>query len=281
MYAPAAMTKSNWSPAIGECVNTPAGQATVTEIYYDGDLGLVWSDHPEDVYSLPVSDVTPKRRRSPSPVTTSKKRQRGGTTYTKQMTTSKEDQNAMFVEYLQTLGRDMRQLRVMVLDTRACHSIRALVGAGVQPSRIYVPQPDADEAAAIKRQFPTVRAYSGRKMGDLIWELAGSKTQFDGILGDYCGMPGSVGKKNTPMDDVSNLFRYDMLAETAVVTQTICARSRTTSATKFSGLRMLKNHLSKKIRQNNRRMRRTKTYTYTDPGSQTMCHLRCIVGTSR
>ena len=133
------MTKSNWSPAIGECVDTPAGQATVTEIYYDGDLGLVWSDHPEDVYSLPVSDVTQKRRRrSPSPVTTSKKRQRGGTTYTKQMTTSKTDQNAMFVEYLQALGRDMRQLRVMVLDTRACHSIRALVGLGdVDPRRLH------------------------------------------------------------------------------------------------------------------------------------------------
>jgi hypothetical protein len=206
------------------------------------------------------------------------KRPRNGS-YKKDLTptVSKTEQNMVFVEYLRSLGLPMKQLHVLVLDTRMLRTTRMLLAAGLMPSHIYIPQPDTVEAAHMLAEYPTLRVFAGLKAGDLIWKMADRKVCFHGALLDYCGMPGNLGTKNMPLDDMDNLLRYKLLADQAVLTQTVCARSHKKVTHKFEGFKHLMETTKKCALRDGRRMRKAQGLTYTDPGSQTMCHFRCIL----
>ena len=148
------------------------------------------------------------------------KRPRSNAAYTKDLTStvSKTEQNTAFVAYLRSLGLPMKSISVLVLDTRMLRTTRMLLAAGLMPSHIYIPQPDKVEAAHMLKECPTLRVSAGLKAGDLIWKMAGRGTRLHGALLDYCGMPGDVGIKNTPVDDMDNLLRYNVLQDQAVVT---------------------------------------------------------------
>ena len=201
------------------------------------------------------------------------------TMYTKDRTptVSKTQQNTSFLAYLQTLDIPMKKLIVLVLDTSMLRTTRLLLDAGLLPSHIYIPQPDMVEAAMMLEQFPTLKVFAGIKAGDLVWELADRPIRLHGALLDYCGAPGKVGRKNMPADDVANLFRYNLLADHAVLTQTICARSCVRVTQKYEGLKYLVKTIENCARRLGRRLYKSKEIVYTDPGSQTMCHFRCIV----
>jgi hypothetical protein len=190
---------------------------------------------------------------------------------------SKTEQNTAFVEYLQSLGLPMKQLYVLVLDTSRLRTTRLLLAAGLMPSHIYIPQPDAVEAACMLETYPTLRVFAGLKAGDLIWKMADRNVLFHGALMDYCGVPGIIGRKNTPVDDMNNLLHYNLLADQAVLTQTVCARSHVKVTRKFEGFKHLVQTIKKCARRDGRLLRKSQGITYTDPGSQTMCHFRCIL----
>jgi DNA-binding GntR family transcriptional regulator len=126
-------------------------------------------------------------------------------------------------------------------------------------------------------EYPTLRVFAGLKAGDLIWKMADRNVRFHGALMDYCGMPGVLGKKNMPADDMDNLLRYNLLADQAVLTQTVCARSHRKVTRKFEGFQHLVETIKKCALRDGRLLRQAQGLTYTDPGSQTMCHFRCIL----
>jgi hypothetical protein len=90
-------------------------------------------------------------------------------------------------------------------------------------------------------------------------------------------MPGAVGTQNTPVDDMDNLLRYNVLHAQAVLTQTVCARSCVKVSQKYQGFKYLVKAIQSSARRDGRRVYNTKKFVYTDPGSQTMCHFRCIL----
>jgi hypothetical protein len=199
--------------------------------------------------------------------------------YTKDLTptVSKTEQNTAFVVYLRSLGLPMKSIYVLVLDTSMLRTTRLLLAAGLLPSHIYIPQPDSVEASRMLEQYPTLRVFAGLKAGDLIWKMADRGVRFHGALMDYCGMIGAVGSKNTPVDDMMNLLRYNLLADQAVLTQTVCARSCVKVSYKYEGFKTLVKTIRNSAGRDGRRVSKTKQLIYTDPGSQTMCHFRCIL----
>ena len=272
---------------IGDQVMTSDGRAIVRVIYPDGDMALTWGSD-QTMYTLSPWQVwfpTARAHRvQKRPLKTKTKRSQklkkqkcASRTYHKDRTPSKDKQNDGFVQALQRINVACYAHRVLVLDTKYCRSIDALRAIGVWSSRIYVPQPDADEAQRIKRQHPTVRVYPGIKAGDLIWQLANTSIKFSGLLLDYCGMPGDRGHKNTPLDDVENVFRYNLLEDQSVVTCTICARSCQRTTEKFSEFKRLVSTFRTLARQYGMKLSRLTTMVYTDPGSQTMCHVRFVL----
>ena len=192
-------------------------------------------------------------------------------------TLSKTEQNMAFLVYLRSLGLPMKKLSVLVLDTSVLRTTRLLLAAGLVPSHIYIPQPDTVEAVRMLEKYPTLRVFAGLKAGDLIWKMADRGVRFHGALMDYCGMAGKVGTKIMPMDDVTNLFRYSLLADQAVLTQTVCARSHVRVTQKYEGLKSIVKTIRNCSRRDGRSMCKAKELIYTDPGSQTMCHFRCII----
>jgi hypothetical protein len=192
-------------------------------------------------------------------------------------TVSKTEQNTAFVVYLRSLGLPMKTISVFVLDTSMLRTTRVLLAAGLLPSHIYIPQPDPAEASRMLEQYPTLRVFAGLKAGDLIWKMADRGVRFQGALMDYCGMAGSVGSKNSPVDDMVNLLRYNLLADQAVLTQTVCARSCVKVSQKYEGFKTLVKTVRNSAGRDGRRVSKTKQLIYTDPGSQTMCHFRCIL----
>ena len=289
---------------VGDVVDTTEGSAIVQDVYADGDLALSFPDYtsPHEIFSMSPADVSPsnkvrrssrlksktvvplrqgptKRHRSPAKkqVLTPTKKQRSA--YTKDQTpmVSKTEQNTAFVEYLRSLGLPMKQLYVLVLDTSRLRTTRLLLAAGLVPSHIYIPQPDAVEATCMLETYPTLRVFAGLKAGDLIWKMADRNVRFHGALMDYCGVPGIIGRKNTPVDDMNNLMHYRLLADQAVLTQTVCARSPVKVTRKFEGFRHLVQTIKKCALRDGRLLRKAQGITYTDPGSQTMCHFRCIL----
>jgi hypothetical protein len=255
---------------IGDVLDTADGPARLLTIHPDGDLELEWDCTPGEVYTISPWLV---RGRTHDQQTDKRERQ----TYTKHILQplSKSRQNTAFVQYLGTLGRPMRELVVLVLDTRACHTINALLLAGLLPSRIYIPQPDVEEAHHIQQTHPTVKVFPGYRAGDLIWHLAGTQTRFHGMFLDYCGMPGDIGRKNTPADDLSNIQKYRLLQDRAVLAHTTCARSHQRVTRKFDSFLTLLAQERKIFRGHN--VYKTKRTIYTDPASQTMCHYQCIL----
>jgi hypothetical protein len=175
----------------------------------------------------------------------------------------------------------MKKLSVLVLDTSVLRTTHMLLTAGLMPSHIYIPQPDLVEAARMLEQYPTLRVFAGLKAGDLIWKMADRGVRFHGALMDYCGMAGKTGTKNTPMDDVVNLFRYNLLQDQAVLTQTVCARSCVQVTEKYEGLRSLVKTIQNCSRRSGQRVYKAKELIYTDPGSQTMCHYRCVIANQK
>jgi hypothetical protein len=192
-------------------------------------------------------------------------------------TLSKTEQNTAFLVYLRSLGIPMKKLSVLVLDTSVLRTTRMLLAAGLMPSHIYIPQPDVVEATLMLDQYPTLRVFVGLKAGDLIWKMADRGVRFHGALMDYCGMPGKIGRKNTPVDDMASLLRYNLLADQAVLTQTVCARSCVQVTEKFESFKYLVRIIRNCSRHDGRRLYKAKELIYTDPGSQTMCHFRCIL----
>jgi hypothetical protein len=190
---------------------------------------------------------------------------------------SKTEQNTTFVAYLRSLGVAMKSISVLVLDTSMLRTTRMLLAAGLMPSHIYIPQPDAVEASRMLEQYPTLRVFSGLKAGDLIWKMADRGVRFQGAMMDYCGMAGAMGTKNTPVDDMINLLRYNLLDDRAVLTQTVCARSCMKVIQKYEGFKNLMKTIRNSAGRDGRRLSKTKQLIYTDPGSQTMCHFRCIL----
>ena len=267
---------------VGDDVNTTEGPAIVQRIYSDGELELSFPEHtaPAELFTMAPVHVSPctKRRRSEHNVVDTKRRR-----YKKDQTptASKTEQNAAFLLYLRTLDIPMKKLSVLVLDTSMLRTTRTLLAAGLLPSHIYIPQPDRVEAARMLEQYPTLRVFAGLKAGDLIWNMADRSIQFHGALMDYCGAPGQDGQKNTPMDDMTNLFRYDLLSDHAVLTQTVCARSCVRTFQKYAGFKSLVKTIRKRSRLDGRRLYKAKELIYTDPGSQTMCHFRCILKTTQ
>lgn len=190
---------------------------------------------------------------------------------------SKSEQNTAFLVYICSLGIPMKKLSVLVLDTSMLRTTRMLLAAGLMPSHIYIPQPDEAEATRMLEQYPTLRVFAGLKAGDLIWKLADRGIKFHGALMDYCGMPGKIGRKNAPVDDMVNLFRYNLLQDHAVLTQTVCARSCVQTSRKYDGFKSLVKSIRNHTRLDGRRLYKAKELIYTDPGSQTMCHFRCML----
>jgi hypothetical protein len=285
---------------VGDAVDTTEGRAIVHKVYADGDLALSFPDYtfPDELFTMSPADVSRSTKRCRPSRTPSKsvvpenarptKRQRYSdrnpvlvptTTYTKDHfpVVSKTEQNTVFVAYLRTLGLPMKQLYVLVLDTSVLRTTHMLLAAGLMPSHIYIPQPNGVEAARMLEAYPTLRVFAGLKAGDLIWKLADRGVRFHGAMMDYCGAPGTIGRKNTPVDDMDNLLRYNLLADQAVLTQTVCARSCRKVTQKFEGFKHLVTTIQKCARRDGRRMRKAQGITYTDPGSQTMCHFRCIL----
>ena len=125
--------------------------------------------------------------------------------------------------------------------------------------------------------YPTLRVSAGLKAGDLIWKMADRKVRFHGALLDYCGAGGIIGRKNMPADDMANLLRYNLLADQAVLTQTVCARSCVCVMEKFESFKYLVKTIRSCSRSDRRRVTKAKELIYTDPGSQTMCHFRCVI----
>ena len=232
------------------------------------------SHHKEERVPRPVQ----RQRSSPKKdIPGSTKRQRTVSTYTKDVTVSKTEQNTAFLAYLRSLGIPMKNLFVMVLDTSRLRTTRMLLAAGLLPSRIYIPQPSGVEAAQMLKQYPTLRVFAGFKAGDLIWKMADRKVRFHGALLDYCGASGQIGRKNMPVDDMANLLRYNLLADQAVLTQTVCARSCVRVMEKFESFKYLVKTVRSCSRRDRRRVTKAKELIYTDPGSQTMCHFRCVI----
>ena len=216
----------------------------------------------------------PMKRQRSSP-----KKDRTVSTYKKHLTStvSKTEQNTAFLGYLRSLGIPMKNLVVLVLDTSRLRTTRMLLAAGLLPSRIYIPQPNGVEAAQMLKQYPTLRVFAGLKAGDLIWKMADRKVRFHGALLDYCGAGGKIGRKNMPVDDMANLLRYNLLADQAVLTQTVCARSSVRVTEKFQNFKYLVKTVRGCSRRDRRRVTKAKELIYTDPGSQTMCHFRCVI----
>ena len=196
---------------------------------------------------------------------------------TRRITVSKTEQNAAFLAYLRSLDIPMKHLFVLVLDTSMLRTTRMLLAAGLVPSHIYIPQPDAVEASRMLEHYPTLRVFAGLKAGDLIWKMADRGVRFHGALMDYCGAPGKIGSKNTPTDDMNNLLHYNLLEDQAVLTQTVCARSCVKVSKKYEGFTRLVKTIRNSAGRDGRRVLKTKKTIYTDPGSQTMCHFRCIL----
>ena len=76
---------------------------------------------------------------------------------------------------------------------------------------------------------------------------------------------------------MANLFRYDLLSDNAVLTQTVCARSHVQTFQKYAGFKSLLKNLRRYARLDGRRLYKAQKLIYTDPGSQTMCHFRCTL----
>jgi len=231
--------------------------------------------------SAVVADVPRlvKRQRFLSKIVVDLPRSGRTSTYTKDQTgtVSKTEQNTAFLRYLCSLNIPVKKLQVLVLDTSILRTTRMLLAAGLLPSHIYIPQPDEVEATRMLEQCPTLRVFAGLKAGDLIWKMADRNIKFHGALLDYCGAPGQYGRKNTPMDDLANLFRYKLLSDTAVLTQTVCARSHVRTFQKYAGFKAMRKSIRTYSRLDKRRLYKAKEIIYTDPGSQTMCHFRCIL----
>jgi hypothetical protein len=273
---------------VGEEVETTEGIAIIKQLYNDGDMALSFPTYrdPTELFTMSPKDIlrktkkkTNKRRLGHCQESNVRKKikQTGNYNKDRHNAPSKTEQNDAFVTYLHALGKEMKSLRVIVLDTHMLRTTRTLLAAGILPSHIYIPQPDIKEAKIMSKLYPTLRVYPGIKVGDLIWTLADKKITFDGVMMDYCGMPGYLGQKNTPVDDVTNLFHYNILSKNAVLTQTVCARSCTRTLTKFEGFTRLVKTVHTAVRRNKRKIYKARENIYTDPGSQTMCHFRCVV----
>ena len=269
---------------VGEEVETTEGIAIIKQLYSDGDMALSFPTYtdPTELFTMSPKDIlrkTKKRRLDHHQESGVRKKMKQTDKYNKDKynVPSKTEQNNAFVTYLRVLGKEMRSLRVIVLDTYRLRTTRTLIAAGMLPSHIYIPQPDIIEAKIMNTLYPTLKVYAGMKVGDLIWTLADKNITFDGVMMDYCGMPGYIGQKNTPVDDVTNLFHYNILSKNAVLTQTVCARSCTRTLTKFEGFTRLVKTVHTAVRRNKRKVYKARENIYTDPGSQTMCHFRCVV----
>jgi hypothetical protein len=190
---------------------------------------------------------------------------------------SKTEQNTAFLTYLRLLDIPMKKLVVLILDTSMLCTTKMLLEAGLLPSHIYIPQPDIMEAKRMTDEYPTLKVFSEMKAGDLIWKLADKGIKFHGVHADYCGTPGDVGRKNMPVDDMTNLIRYSLLMDQAVLTQTVCARSRVAVRVKYESFKYLIRMIKKRSRSDGRRVYKANESIYTDKGSQTMCHYRCIL----
>ena len=245
--------------SVGDTVETKWGPAIIWKMYPDGDVDLVWKNTPGKQYSLSMDEIWVKKTKTNS--------------YTKRNTATKQAQNSKFIQHLREL-KPLNKVKVFILDTGNCFSTAACVAAGIRPSRIYIPQPDHDEAARIKQKYPTVKVYPGYKAGELVFALAGKTRAFDGFMLDYCGMPGNPGQKNSPMDDISNIAKYDLLSDSAVVTQTVCARSCKRVNKKHENLYNLIQHTKGSI---SHKISNMKTNIYKDKGSQTMCNVQYIL----
>jgi hypothetical protein len=294
---------------VAQVVNTTEfGEAIIRQIYSDGDFAVSFPEYsPSKLFTVSPWEVSRKRGRPPNnkgplakkrksasvmtrksirtvtkkkyiPIPTVKQKRN---TYTKSETASKTQQNTEFITYLRSLNRPMNKLRVIVLDTSKLRTTRLLLAAGLTPAHIYIPQPDPNEAAMMIEYYPTLSVFPGIKAGDLIWKMAGTNTRFDGVMMDYCGMPGTIGRKNMPIDDMANMFRYNILADDAVLTQTVCARSCVKVLKKYEGFKNLIKSIRNHSRRDGRRLSKAKQLIYTDPGCQTMCHFKCILHLER
>ena len=272
---------------VGDAVGTTEGAAIVQQVYPDGDLALSFPDYtyPDEIFTMSPEDVSPvcassKRQRSSAHLLqVVKRRKTHNDAYKKDRTpiVSKTEQNTAFLSHLRSLGLPMKNLHVLVLDTSMLRTTHMLLEAGLMPSHIYIPQPDGVEAARMLEQHPTLRVFAGFKAGDLIWHMADRGVRFHGTLMDYCGAAGRIGRKNMPVDDMANLFRYNLLADQAVMTQTVCARSCVKVTQKFESFKYLVKNIRNCSRIHGRRVHSAEELIYTDPGSQTMCHFRCIL----
>ena len=89
---------------------------------------------------------------------------------------------------------------------------------------------------------------------------------------DYLGgsLTPRFGRKNMPVDDMANLLHYyNLLAD--------CARSSVRVMEKFENFKYRVKTVRGFSRRDRRRVTKAKELIYTDPGSQTMCHFRCVI----
>ena len=254
---------------VGDILTTTTDdRVCVKKVYYNNELAVCFPD--EKVGSKKIYTILP------SEICSAKKDRQ----YNKdeQETLSKTAQNDSFVERLQLLGKDMKEIRVLVLDTKYLRTTQKLLAAGLLPSRIFIPQPDVEEAECMLAKYPTLKVFGGKKAGDLIFQLADKKLKFDGLMLDYCGCSGMVGQKNKPADDIFNLFHYDMINAHSVLTFTVCARSVFAVTKKFEsyyGLVKVVQKFAKKA--GFKKIYKAKNDHYTDYGCQTMSHHRCML----
>ena len=290
--------------------------ACVTTIYKDGDYEVAWKSYPNQLYSVARKNVRlaskkelkvqsaqrkrkrifvdieeereyeeevqvqvqvqvqeePKAQQEPvqvqDQVQVQVQEEQELHSYKKQATPEKIAQNTAFAVLLPV------KPTVMILDHTEAFTTKALLKHGVSERKIYIAQPNIEVAAKIHIAHPKLKIFNGFA-GDFIFN---TKKQFNGVFLDYCGMPGGLGKKNSPMDDICNMFRYNKLkGDNVVFAVTVCARSAVKHSKKYESFDSLISFVQDQAEKHAYSITKPYRNIYTEQGHQTMCHYRCVL----
>ena len=135
--------------------------------------------------------------------------------------------NSIILHAKTFLPRDSKR-RCLILDGPALSMSRCL-RAKFPASRVDVPNNGDDEDVRgmrrIAKRLGRVRVYQ-TWMSDFLASMSGKTThpKYDVVWIDACGTPGKCTDAHSPINDLHHVFRYDLIADKAIVAFTVCYR---------------------------------------------------------
>lgn len=188
----------------------------------------------------------------------------------KQDSENKKKCRNIVIGNLSEINKPTSSLNALVLDAEDMRFSNILLENGFKKENIDVANCGDLHTIREMQKLQRANVYA-MFMGDFIDINAQNAKKYDIFYLDYCGMPGMIGKKNTPLDDIEKIFKKRLVANNARIAITVCARNNTKNRIKYEQAQIVKNYLVACAVNHGYIIKDgTQLFKYRDANSQTM-----------